>query len=496
MNKRYILPALLLLATTGFSQTEADVLRFSRVSNYGTARSTAMGGAFGALGGDLSSMSGNPAGVGVFRKSEVSFTPSLNFANSKSSGRNTNNSSFQIGTLGGVFSFHNESSNWKGFNIGFNYTNLNNFNRKNNQFVGNSENSLTDVYAAQSQGKAPENLSPYTTGLAYDAFLTYGAVDEEGVVRYHSILETDGTQELVNQYQTTKEDGYQGEYAISFGTNYKDKLYLGMTVGIQSVYYKMKSTYTEIGEENAPSGFDLFDFYDYQRINGVGTNLKFGVIYRPIPELRIGGAIHTPTWYNMTYSTETGIYSQFQTPADPTIGREYDNYYFPSDRLNIDYNMRTPWRAILSVATILKQKVIVSFDYEYVNYKNGKMDDADDGYNYKSENDNIKALYGSAHNLRAGAEFRVNSILSLRGGYAYWSSPYKYNKTENTIQSVSAGFGLNFGQFFCDAAYIHKYSKNQTRFYQYDNGSEQIYSQPVNNKYLSNEAKITLGVRF
>ena len=84
-----------------------------------------------------------------------------------------------------------------------------------------------------------------------------------------------------------KEDGNQGEYAFSFGTNYKDKLYLGLTIGIQSIWYKMHSGYTEAPSENSPSGLDYYTYYEYKKMNGVGTNLKFGVIYRPIPEIRL-----------------------------------------------------------------------------------------------------------------------------------------------------------------------------------------------------------------
>ena len=75
-----------------------------------------------------------------------------------------------------------------------------------------------------------------------------------------------------------KEDGNQGEYAFSFGTNYKDKLYLGLTIGIQSIWYKMHSEYTEAPPENSPSGLDYYTYYEYKKMNGVGTNLKFGVI--------------------------------------------------------------------------------------------------------------------------------------------------------------------------------------------------------------------------
>ena len=500
MKKLYILSVLLVSAGITFGQTYEDVLRFSRQSTVGTARSAAMGGAFGALGGDLSSFSINPAGIGVFRKSEVGFTPLLTFGSIESGSRTANKNSFQIGNLGGVVSFYNPNFDWRGFNFGISYTNLNNYNHKMDLGVANSETSQLDVYALESGFADPKNLSSFTTGLAYDAYLTYRTTDGN----YYSVLETGGKPELVNQYKLIKEDGYQGEYAFAFGTNYKDKLYLGLTIGLQAVYYKMRSVYTEIGEENAPSGFDSYDFYTYEKINGVGTNFKFGAIYRPIPELRIGASIHTPTWYNMNYSYETGIDSYFNTPQDPTIGREKEHYGWDSPLAKYDYDMRTPWRAVLSVATVLMQKAILSVDYEYVDYASAKFTGASDDYSYQNENQDIKDTYGSGHNLRIGAEYRLNSQFSLRGGYSYQGSPYKYKGYNfvnfipggNKIQTVSAGFGLNFGQFYCDAAYTYKFAKDETVFYFYQEKDFTVLANPVKNKYRDHQARISLGVRF
>ena len=54
------------------AQNELDALRYSNTGTGGTARSYAMANAFGALGADLSAFHINPAGLGLYRKSEVS----------------------------------------------------------------------------------------------------------------------------------------------------------------------------------------------------------------------------------------------------------------------------------------------------------------------------------------------------------------------------------------------------------------------------------------
>lgn len=501
MKRFYIVSGFLLISSIVFGQTLDDAVRFSRVSATGSARSTAMGGAFGALGGDISTLGSNPAGIGVFRKSEVTFTPSLNFTSIQSGRGAIEKSSFQIGQLGAVFSFYSPNFDWKGINFGINYTNLNNFNQKLEQLVENSPSSFTNVWAYNSYGIAPENLPDMGSALAYDTKLIYLSDDEE-TYNYYSVLEmldneTGNIVTLpVNQHKITKEDGYQGEYAFSFGTNYKDKLYLGITLGIQSLYYKMKSNYLEAPEADSPSGLDYFTYDEHIKINGVGTNLKFGMIYRPIPQVRIGAAIHTPTWYNLSYDYEAYMDALY-LGIDPAIGRDEDAYSF-TGATSFDYNMRTPWRAILSLATVIRQQAILSADYEYVNYKNARYSDNSDNYDYYYENMDIEDLLRATHNFRIGAEYRFNSVFSLRAGYGFQASPYKHDTDYYKIQSLSGGFGLNFGVFYCDAAYVHKYSKGTTVFYSGYNPFADAYftAAPIMNKYNTNEARVTLGVRF
>lgn len=496
MKKIYILPALLLTANMAFTQTIENVAKFSMTSNLGSARSAAMGGAFGALGGDLSAASGNPAGIGVFRRSEVSITPALNFGKTTSGSRTADDVSFQMGNMGGVVALYNSGFDWKSFNFAINYTNLNNFNSHSNQYVGNSNTSLLQIFADQAYG--------YTGDELWDFSQPYG--NTPFALAYQTALilpnETDpniydpwyGYGVNTNQRKLIKEDGYQGEYSFAFGTNYKDKLYLGLSVGIQSLHYRFKSVYTETEDAiggAATSDLNYYDFKEYQKVNGVGTNFKIGAIYRPIPELRIGAAIHTPTYYSITDKYYNGINSSFKTPDEDG----YTDYSSFTDPSSFDYDLRTPWKAIVSLATVLQGKTIISFDYEYVNYSSAKLSSDDyDYYNPEGDgvNDFIKSDMRATHNFRAGAEYRINSTFSLRGGYGLQAGPFGHTKETYKIQTASGGFGLNFGPVYCDAAYIFRTTKDQTQFYSYGD----IIAQPVKNKYTDNEARITVGVRF
>ena len=131
-----------------YAQTETEILNYSRLSYAGSARAAAMGGAFGALGGDISSWNLNPAAVGVFRKSSVTYTSVLNFSGNESGELTARKTSYLIGTVGGVLSGYvkDEKSDWKGFNLGFSYTDLSNNIQNTRQQVYHSPTSLTDVY--------------------------------------------------------------------------------------------------------------------------------------------------------------------------------------------------------------------------------------------------------------------------------------------------------------------------------------------------------------
>lgn len=516
MKKIILIIALMGFTLTINAQTVEDALRFSRTSLHGTARAVSMGGAFGALGGDLSSISINPAGIGVFRRPEVSYTSSLTFNKTQSGDLSAKSTSYLPDNVGGVLIMDTDNNSFQTFNFGVSYSSLANLNQRYNQAINNSPTSLTDVYAAQSQGIAPENLNLLNTALFYDSFLTFQSEDGS----YHSILETDGeTAELVNQRKAIREKGIFGEMAISAGTNCMDKLYLGVVIGIRVLEYKMKSTYTEVAEENAPSQLDFYNFNESRKLNGIGFNLKLGAIYRPIPEIRLGAAIHSPTWYGVEHTLENSVYSTFATSNDPSVGREYIDYYYSSAEYGEFYNphifrsrMRTPWRSVLSFGSVIAQRMIVSMDYEYINYTKFKYrhpsrmayKEYDDDYqaeevealsksmDYNPVNADINALYRPTHNFRAGAELRITNMVSLRGGYNFQDSPYRNSGDLGKIKSISGGLGLKFGILFFDLAYMQNYSKDQSRFYNYQG----IAALPITNKYTNREFLLTVGVKI
>ncbi len=494
MKKLNILSILLIMGVNSFSQTVNDMVRYAITTNTGSARTSAMGGAFGALGGDMSAFHANPAGIGVFRKSEVSITPYLNIANTSSDSRSVRKASLQLASLGGVAAFYNQAFDWKGFNFGINYTNLNNFNQKTNQFVYHSPTNYPLVWANEA------NLAlSYNEEIPVRSLMAYNVGLLEWNQELNQYEPTLWPAEEVSQHMLIKEEGYQGEYDFTFGTNYKDKLYLGLGIGIQTIRYKYRSVYTGKGDQTNFYGIDQYNFNQYLKTEGVGTNFKVGLIYRPLPEIRIGAAIHTPTYFSLTDDYEENMRNIF-FEADE---EGYDTYESFAGPYRYNYDMQTPWKAMFSLATVLMQKAIISLDYEFNNYHSAKYSNGEEGYDFYEPDGNgannlLHSELKNTHNLRFGAEYRTNSVLSLRAGYAYWASPYRHTSA-GKIQAVSGGFGLNFGQFYCDAAYIYKFAENTTYFYNYKDPEDPLYdviAEPVKNKYANHEGKITLGVRF
>ena len=458
------------------------------------------------MGGDLSTFAVNPGGIGVFRKSEVSFTSMLDFAKLKSGPFDHDKGAYLVGSLGFVASFTTGNPKWKYINFGFNYANLNNFHKRGKQGGHiSTSNSLIDVWKLEADGHSPQELNDFTTGLAYDAYLLKDDPDKENM---YLIPLADG--DRMEQVMEIDERGYQGEYDISVGTNYNDKLYIGATLGIQTIHFQADNEYREgvpVGEQTT-SLLSNFSFFQTFHTNGTGVNFKAGVIYRPIPLLRLGLAVHTPTWFNMdAYANNNVSAFYFEPPAPDADGVEWGN----TADIAFSYKLKTPWRLIASAATMFGQRALVSLDYEYVDYTNAKFSNDGDGNDYDGymvdettyvlgTNDMIKEAYRTTHNFRVGAEYRFSGTFSLRAGYAYWASPYAKGdlNSDHNLQSVSGGFGLNFGHFYADASYLYKFSDETKYFYNYQNPSmpEPMTSPEVNSKFRNNEFKLTLGIRF
>jgi len=472
----YLLLAMLLLTSIfSFSQDEVDALRFSQIYNGGTSRYVGMGGAFGAIGGDLSTAYSNPAGIGVFRTSQFTFTPNLvfnstsaNFLNETTNDYKTN---FNINNIGYLKSFvGNDNDDLVAFNWGFIYNRTNNFNFNEDIMGVNNNNSITDFFADNSNGYSIDELNVFRERLAWETY-SINSIDSTNY-NYVSALENYG--EL--QRRKITKNGYSGEFDITFGINIKNKFYWGSSIGFSSIRFNSNLSHYEQDTVES-NNFNYLIYNENLKTYGSGINFKTGIIYKPLNFLRIGAAIHSPTYLNLTDNYSTNMEASFD---------DVGTNKFTSPDFSQRYAFNTPGKFLANLAFVIGKSAIIGFDYEFLDYSWGKYGNEYDFYSDYA-NRRVNETYTIAHNFKLGAEYRLGN-LSLRAGAAYYGSPFKTSEIDSYTISYSGGFGLNFNNVFLDFAYL--YQNNTIEYYMY------TYSQKATISSNSNKFMATLGFRF
>ena len=494
--KKYIIISVvscISLSGAALAQTASDALLFSRHYAGGTARSAGMSGAFGALGGDISVISTNPAGLAIYRGTEFSFTPALNIATTIAEYDDKfkdNDTRFIFNSLGYVFTrnMHNE----KGLisvSFGLAYNRLSDFNGAAYVKKRAASSSLLDEFALYAN-LYPNDPDPFYEGLAIDVNAVW---EENGEFINDYILEGIYGQPLS---RTMNYRGGIGEYGFSMGLNFNHNLYFGATIGIQELYYRERYDHRE------SPGFDLLDnfrFIQNYTVNGWGVNFKTGIIYRPVPMLRLGASVHTPSHLWMKEELQTDMETIFNNPPleNDTRTRFVDGTFLePPEK----YQLTTPWRYSFSAAAVIGKIGMIGADVEYVDHKNTAILPRSDN---DFENNEISLLLKPVVNVKTGAEIRLGPI-NLRGGVAFYGNPFDKNQiTDETIRqtlkntiSYSAGIGFRNRDFYMDAAYTFmKQPRRIYDLYEFEAGGRTWYeSAKLQTNY--SKALVTFGFRF
>lgn len=480
------------------AQDRTDALRWSQYFYDGTARFSAMGGAFGALGGDVSSLSVNPAGIGVYRSTEFSFTPAYISTNTKSAF--TNQPAYSQSKGRGNFNFgyvqpfimSDDNEGLVSLQIGFASNTMSNHNY-NSYVEQNTGSSWLDALRDKMENRweyfDPADMEGdnryYNYGPGdWDALLGWNSslINKDSIGFYNAL----GLDDILNQRRLVESKGRNTEFAISFGGNYANTLFFGLTVGMHDIEYRKYITHSEDVMEPTTTDLMWFDYTQYFETQGHGFNLKFGLMYRLNDNWRFGFAVHTPTWLSLKDYYQASMHSEFES----------DTQYFEPDVTptnEYEYKITTPARYNLSAAYLFGSLGAVSLDYEYVDYSTMKMKDRH-AYNRDSfleENEIIKNEFAGTSNIRFGVEIKPAESFAIRAGYAFYGSPYK-NSVEGgdpTTQIISLGLGYRTDGFFIDAAY--KYLTSKSGLYSIYDGSNTI-----SEKYNTNQFALTVGFRF
>jgi long-subunit fatty acid transport protein len=470
MQFNFTLIGLLCFVYTSFlAQNEEDALRFSTTDVQGTARYASMGGAFGALGADISVLSVNPAGMGRYKADVLTGTVNLGvgYTGATLNGEETltNSENFDLNNLGiiGVSNTRVDNpSPWRKVQFGFAYNRLAEFNDK-YAVNGVNDASFSYVLADRGYGRTPNEIygfDQHYAGLAYENYLIDHVVDSSQqwyVTQMHNDYGGGITHE---HYVETV--GRIGESAFSIAGNYSDKLYLGATVGVDKIQYSRTKTHFEASNSDSLA-IDNFTFVENLTTRGNGVNLKVGAIILPQSWLRLGIAMHTPTnYYYMRDTWNSEIITNFKNG---------DRFSEESLSSSYVYKMRTPGKLMGSLALVSKKLGLLSVDCEYINYGNVLLKNhqgAGDSYDFNYENTVSEQIYQSALNIRVGGEYKITNYLMARAGYAVNGQPFKNEYKDQATPKIKYSLGLGFRteQFFIDAAVVH--SQQKENYFLYD----------------------------
>lgn len=449
--------AILLSQNNAYAQNETDALRYSWNGTPGTARSLGMGGAFGALGADHSAFWNNPAGLAVYKRNAAELTlghwykgTGASYAGETSE---TDRSRLYMPSFGYVATKEHEGD-VRTF-IGIGLGTLTNFNQ-NIQINGTVDGTtLLDVFARQANGVPYDQVSeyyPFGAGLAWDAYL----IDPLDTLNNTYVPVAFGNG--IKQSKNIQRSGRHFETTMAFGAAIQDKLYLGATIGFQSISFQEYSTYSETFTESTV--LNNFTYKEDLYAGGNGVNLRLGALYRPTDWLRVGAAFQSRTKLEISESYNTSMHSQF------VDGDRYDEF---SEDLISNYNVRTPAKWMVNAAFVMGKAGVISADYEYTNYSRIRMSSSglSSDYNYAAENEAIRENYESTHKAKIGAEFRLADAFRLRGGVIYQQSPFVQGASETTpILTYTGGVGYRKNNFFVDLAV--NYRKDSEWYWLYD----------------------------
>lgn len=508
--KKYILASLVAtVATMGttYAQSYApDAFRFSQ-TNYGSsARFKGMGGAQIGVGGDIGSINANPAGLGLFTKSEFSLTPEFNSVSNNSAylGNNTKASKSQINlnNIGAVF--YSPAARIKGADVnkglvstvfGLSYTRNNDFLNNINYNGTNSNSSIRDSYVDQANSGGIEN------SIAGDAYSSY--LINKNAPNYPNRYSAEPYNNAsFKQNWDEARLGSTSEFNVAGALNFGNKVYIGATASFVNVKYTSDATFTESGIVNsfddglpipAYTGNENYNLTHFrnQETKGGGFNLKLGMIFRPVNELRIGINFQTPTWMNIDDNTSETLQANLAGNATnaPSNSNNSTKYY------TFSYNLRTPLKASAGISYVIGGTALISADVDYVDYASMRFSDVD-GYDRNTINDNnafIKESYKEAINYRVGAEVKVTNEFSLRAGYGVNGNGVKGGDNKfYQGQYYTGGIGYRVDNYYFDVAYQNYKTNFSSSPYLLDD-----YSEPVADvKSNRNNVFLTFGVRF
>jgi long-subunit fatty acid transport protein len=478
MKKHILILFIAFYLNTSNAQNISDALLYSNNNVNGTARFRAMSGAFGALGGDFSSINVNPAGSAIFLNNQFSVTLSSfntkNNSNYFGSKVPTNETNFDINQAGIVLVLESDNEDWGKFVIASNYENIT-LNNSMFTFGNNPNNSVANYFLSYANpGLYNSNIALSTLESSFyedldirgqQAFLGYQGyiinVDPNNLnndTYISNVPAGDFYQE--NYIEST---GYNGKLSMNFATQYKEKYYFGLNLNSHFTDYTKTTTFYEENDNSQTTGLKRLVFENYQNTYGNGFSFQLGAIAKLNSSLRVGLSYESPTWYRLNDEKiqllKTSGYN-YGTPENPNISQQVVDSDFLLKYPT--YKLQTPSKWTGSLAYVFGKSGLISLDYSLKDYSKTRFKPNDSFF--RPLNATIESQLDLVNELRIGGEYRIKEW-SLRAGFSYEESPYKNKKVLGDTNGFSTGFGYNFGSTKLDLAYAYSQRKSQQGFF-------------------------------
>ena len=433
--------------------TTSDALRYAVDNMNGTARFRGMGGAFGAVGGDLSAISINPAGSLFF---------SNNFASASISNYNTNNNANYFGTknkenystldlnqIGAVLVFNDNSgsSDWNKISIALNYDNTNNFDNRLFTAGINPYNSISQYFVNQANFVANTQFNDYQYEMAYETYI----INPHPTTPNQFVSNVSPGGNYYQDFYSTS-NGYNGKITANVASSYKNKLFLGLNLNAHFTDYVVTTSLYENNNNplnpNTQPTISNIVFDNQLSTYGSGFSFNLGAIYKVTNSFRLGASYESPTWYNLNDELVQDLY----TYDNVNVPSGDESRYFGSPIFIFPtYRLRTPSKITGSATYIFNKKGLISIDvatkdYSNIQFKNTNQND------FRDLNSQMSSEMKNAYEIRIGGEYKIKQW-SVRGGYRFEESPYKVDTTMGDLTGYSAGLGYNFGENRLDLSY-------------------------------------------
>jgi hypothetical protein len=498
-----------------FAQVPEDAVRYSWYIPNGSARNMAIGGAMGSLGGEITSVFVNPAGLAFYRNSEVVFSPAFiinkNIAAYRDSNSLTKKNALNWGPTGIIIGIPNNNDEHKNsaiaiafnqrtsFNNIINYSGLNNYSSYSEQFAEEfAKSNLSIETVLNSNSPIPYTVAPALYTYLIDTVRVNGELQIKAAPEY---LLDSGKSIMQQMNKTTKGGIY--EWAFSFATKINEKWLFGGTMGIPIINYQSNTRFTESDVSGDTSNrFSSFTYTDNFTTYGSGINLKMGAIFRPKEYIRIGVAFHTPDLMVLKDTRTTTLTNNLENPISSYSASSLT--FTNNETGQAKYQMNTAWKAMLSasyvfreIENVKRQKGFITADIEYVKHKgsrfksNNESPTSDEEAYYQSLGKVIKDNYKGAFNFRVGGELKFNVIMA-RLGFAYYGNPYVDHAFKASQMLLSGGLGYRNNGFFIDLTYAYHITRNVDLPYRLEDRANTF----ANLKQNQQNILVTIGIKF